>query len=594
MITHSKKRPICKDFVMNLISLKITENLRYHLVLVLFCFASIAQPLFAQQEDVNFDAIPTATDTPEQKAALTEAINVYKRGDFLRSSLSLYEIIREKEMASNPIEEQAEYTLGKTLYRLNLYQAAFEFFIRIVKAGPQHRYFKATCKWLYYLSRKLPGDDDLLKRIASYKSNDCPLEFRNEISFLKGQYHYKRGEIDEAISSFAQVSRDNVLYLKAKFIQGVSFSRSDRPQDAEKSFKDILRYAVDSLDGLENEAESVFKRKDSSSSVSAPTSSGEGSKLSTARLIDTIAQGDFKRDLKYFSQLAVLNLARLFYEMKQYRNSLVYYDYVPMNSFVWIDALFESSWTLFKMGPEYHEKALGNLQTLSSPFFKDEYAPESPILKAVILYSRCEYEKAVDAVKEFRDVYEPLLQELDGYVKDFSDPAELYRYLRKMQESGSNVSPRVGQILNALFQDRELKRINAHVSELERELALINKAQTSWADSELATYVKQTIEYIKEQAFARAGDMAKKRLNRIVEELSDLRSKTDAIDIEVSTSEKTDAQLSLSGVELERKLQADAKKRTPDDEHIYWAFDGEYWRDELGYYLYSINSKCGR
>ncbi len=123
---------------------------------------------------------------------------------------------------------------------------------------------------------------------------------------------------------------------------------------------------------------------------------------------------------------------------------------------------------------------------------------------------------------------------------------------------------------------------------------MINKAQTSWADSELATYVKQTIEYIKEQAFARAGDMAKKRLNRIVEELSDLRSKTDAIDIEVSTSEKTDAQLSLSGVELERKLQADAKKRTPDDEHIYWAFDGEYWRDELGYYLYSINSKCGR
>ena len=103
MITHSKKRPICKDFVMNLISLKITENLRYHLVLVLFCFASIAQPLFAQQEDVNFDAIPTATDTPEQKAALKEAINVYKRGDFLRSSLSLYEIIREKEMASNPM-----------------------------------------------------------------------------------------------------------------------------------------------------------------------------------------------------------------------------------------------------------------------------------------------------------------------------------------------------------------------------------------------------------------------------------------------------------------------------------------------------------
>jgi hypothetical protein len=577
-----------------LIAEKITENLRkMQYLLVMALLLSPMAFVYAQQDDMNFDAIQTSSnDSPDQKADLTESINVYKKGDFLRASLLLYEMIREKDMASNPIEEQAEYTLGKTLYRLNLYQAAFEIFIRIVKAGSNHRYFKATCKWLYYLSRKLPGDDELLKRIAAYKANDCPLEFRSEISFLKGQYHYKKGEIDQAISSFAQVSRDNVLYLKSKFLQGVSFSRSDRPQDAEKAFKDILRYSVDSLNGVENEAEAVFKRKGAVENTSS--SSGEGSKLSTARLIDTIAQGDYKRDLKYFSQLAVLNLARLFYEMKQYRNSIVYYDYVPINSFVWLDALFESSWALFRLGPEYHEKALGNLQTLSSPFFKDEYAPEAPILKSVILYSRCEYDKAIQGVIEFRAIYEPLLTELDGYVKDFSDPAELYSYLRKMQSSGAVISPRVGQILNALFQDRELKRINAHVSELEKELALITKAQTSWSTSDLAAYVKQTIEYFRDQAFARAGDMAKKRLNRIVEELSDLRSKADAIDIEVSTSEKTDAQLSLSGVELERKLQADAKKRTPDDEHIYWAFDGEYWRDELGYYLYSINSKCGR
>ena len=31
-----------------------------------------------------------------------------------------------------------------------------------------------------------------------------------------------------------------------------------------------------------------------------------------------------------------------------------------------------------------------------------------------------------------------------------------------------------------------------------------------------------------------------------------------------------------------------------DDEHVYWPFTGEYWRDELGYYLYTIKSECGR
>ena len=29
-----------------------------------------------------------------------------------------------------------------------------------------------------------------------------------------------------------------------------------------------------------------------------------------------------------------------------------------------------------------------------------------------------------------------------------------------------------------------------------------------------------------------------------------------------------------------------------DDEHFGWRFDGEYWKDELGFYRYRITSKC--
>ena len=32
----------------------------------------------------------------------------------------------------------------------------------------------------------------------------------------------------------------------------------------------------------------------------------------------------------------------------------------------------------------------------------------------------------------------------------------------------------------------------------------------------------------------------------------------------------------------------------PDEEHVIWPFDGEYWRDELGFYRQTITSKCGR
>ena len=516
---------------------------------------------------------------------LNDALESYKRGDFLRASLLLFDIIKDKETATNTIDEQAEYTLGKTFYRLNLYQASFDFFARVVKSGPQHRYFRTTCKWLYYLSRKIPGDDELLKQIATYEPRDCT-DFSNEVSFLRGQYHYKRNELDEAMRFLSQVSRDNVLYLKSTFVRGVTYSRLGQLKEAISTFADILRYTVDAYNGITSAADAAFNRMRDQKSIQA-------SKLSTARLIDNVAQGDYKRDLKYYSQLAVLNMARLLYEQNKNLKAVRYYDYIPINGFFWLEALFESSWALFRMGETHHDKALGNLHTLSSPFFRDEYTPEAPILKAVILYARCDFRKALIAVNEFNQVYYPLLLELDGYVQDFADPKALYNFLRRMQADPSS-SPRVSQILNALFADRELKRINAHITEMERELQVIQKTQSRWSTSDLANYVVQTIEVTRDSAFDKAGQMAKARLQRVAEELRKLKDKADSIDIEISMNERTDTELSLSGVEIEQQRKSQSQNRTPDAEHIYWPFDGEYWRDELGYYLYSIQTKCSR
>ena len=55
----------------------------------------------------------------------------------------------------------------------------------------------------------------------------------------------------------------------------------------------------------------------------------------------------------------------------------------------WLESLFESSWANYRIGQ--YEQALGNLITLSCPFFRDEYFPEALILKAVIYYENCRY-----------------------------------------------------------------------------------------------------------------------------------------------------------------------------------------------------------
>jgi hypothetical protein len=55
--------------------------------------------------------------------------------------------------------------------------------------------------------------------------------------------------------------------------------------------------------------------------------------------------------------------------------------------------------------------------------------------------------------------------------------------------------------------------------------------------------------------------------------------------------------------ELEEDVKAEAETRSGgrvkdisnvriDDEHEFWPFLGEYWRDELGYYRYKLLNKC--
>jgi tetratricopeptide (TPR) repeat protein len=77
-------------------------------------------------------------------------------------------------------------------------------------------------------------------------------------------------------------------------------------------------------------------------------------------------------------ELAFLQLARLHYQNKQNRYAIFYYGKMPWGGSQWLEGLWEASYAHYRIGE--HEKALGNLLTLQSAYFKDEYFPESWVL----------------------------------------------------------------------------------------------------------------------------------------------------------------------------------------------------------------------
>lgn len=106
--------------------------------------------------------------------------------------------------------------------------------------------------------------------------------------------------------------------------------------------------------------------------------------------------------------------------------------------------------------------------------------------------------------------------------------------------------------------------------------------------------MKNTLQQEIGVAQGEAGTLIDQRLGRVVDELRGLATQRKEILYEVTRAEKGEIEADLrAGMVLESNETADPSVDISDEE-LYWTFDGEYWKDELGYYVFSLNTECKR
>ena len=121
----------------------------------------------------------------------------------------------------------------------------------------------------------------------------------------------------------------------------------------------------------------------------------------------------------------------------------------------------------------------------------------------------------------------------------------------------------------------------------------LTRAPQAFSGSSLGIRIRQDIAIAKAFAIDQTGDLAKGRYNRLIEELQDLQNQADTIELEINTYTR-------GGLEQDAQQQMTEAARSGggnvevDEEHQMWPFDGEYWRDELGFYRQQVTSQCGR
>lgn len=481
--------------------------------------------------------------------ALIRALELYKGGDYYGASIELYSVVEGKTGDAELHRQRAEFTLGKTLHHLGLFSAALSYFDRVIQKGEAHPFFGETLKWLAALSQQLP-EAVVAERLGKYKAKDLEqpvlARLRGELLYLLGRYHYGKQGVDQAAALFAAVPRGTRLYARAKFMQGVSLVRLGRGREAAAAFKDVLRAARETPDTAE---------------------------------------------IARFEQLALLALARVFYSTRQFEFSIKYYERIDEQSEDWPTALFESSWAHFMRND--FSKALGNIHTLNAPYFENMAFPESQVLRAVVYWKNCLYDQAEVALEDFNARYPKLQGQVAALLQRHRDPAELYQQVLRLRERKGAASPELQRLLLATLGDQQVRAALSYVEELGRELKRIDGAEAEWKASAIAGVLLQDVALQKSFAESAVGELAQRRLQRYASEINELQKQALRVQYEIINGRKNTLETELRAEQVTHSAR-EARPITVDDEHHFWPFDGEYWRDELGYYRVKIASMCGR
>ncbi|MCG8423302.1 MAG: hypothetical protein MJE77_35825 [Proteobacteria bacterium] len=512
----------------------------------------LSGPAWAQDKnsDDDLEFQPDEVKRTPPSKTLARATNLYDKGDYYSASIEFKKVLDGETEDSQANRQRAEFFMGKTLYQLKFYAAGLSYFDKIAQLGNAHRYHSATLKWLAALSRVLPETSGILEKIGSYDPQELgqPImdEVRDELYYLLGRHFYRRGQFEQAIRLFGGVDRQSPFYIKAKFFTGVTHVRKYEGKPAVEAFKEIL----------------VIGRE------KPPYYSLE--------------------DIKKYEELAILSMARVFYSTSQFDTSIKYYERLTQSSPDWLDSLFESSWAYF-MKTNF-SKALGNVHTLNAPYFENFYFPESTILKSVIYYKYCLYDRALESVGEFQLKYKPLRDNLKQLLDKYEDNAEFYEYVKKIQSRTAGLDADSRRLVLSALGDRTLRKTFNWVNELDAELKGLAASDKAWQNTKIAGEVLQELTLQKSLAEADAGKLARERIERLYKELREFSRDSVKVKIEVLNAQAGQISAQAKG----ERITGDHKEERiiVDDEHFMWKFNGEYWKDELGYYRFRIRSNC--
>jgi tetratricopeptide (TPR) repeat protein len=513
---------------------------------------------------------PVVQKAPQKSLSVDENI-LGKLGSIVKYSSSRRYALSEQlhgmltKSAGNPKAESILWAALGAIHSIdeNTQHVSPYFIAQAAKAWPEFRSMRELSVLWNIFSTSYEGrsalDETSLIEIArtidspGLESQDLP-----HFAFYRGVGAFEDGNYEKALSSFLKVPLDSPDYRRSKFFEAICLLNLGKMSES----KNALQIVV----SLE------------------PTAAEQSSSITGV-------------SIKKLRELAVLTLARLYYEQGQFLEALAYYRTLAQGSFYFYDSLNEQGWAFFMAG--FPNRSLGATYAASSPFFAHRFNPEAQFMMATVQYWMCNFEVAKEGIQRFikHSIKEgDKLRNIVSRYGTSSSSETLLRYAQLFENSSrgaSHANLELGQktmenlksnsLLNDLFKSEDVL--------IQKRLKLQDKERHPLGKERILSAFIAIEKQIKHQL----GIHTQKELVSMNSEFEKWLAQARFLYLEILTAKKDSIlgkERSVKGAEFVGEEKEFVE--TVGKEVKKWNQDkNEYWFDELGSYVFQVKTACG-
>ncbi len=369
----------------------------------------------------------------------------------------------------------------------------------------------------------------------------------SSVRYILGKKYLKDGKFKDGLGIVADINPNHPIYPFGLNLKSALYANLNQKQEALNAFKDCERASLARMN----------------------------------RITDPLE----KKQLSMNHNYCVAGVARANFAASDYKEANLKYLDIMKSWYIWPEILIEEAWTSYYLRD--YNRTLGKLVTYKAPVLDFIFKPEIEVLKALTYLKMCLYDDAKIISDKFYTDYMQPTRDLRTYLlNNKKNYKYYYRLMLDFEQTEKANSSLEKSILKGIRKESGYEEVKQGILNAYQELQTLKNLNSN---RRILVILDKGLQDIIQRQKDMLGAYVRKSLVSNYAELYRAFEGMSYIKLEVLAQKKEALYKALSN---DGKKRGDFKYIEKNDKQYFWDFNGEFWADEIGDYVFALKSEC--